>query len=95
MRVGAKGIKNYIEKRAKINQVNNAGVAKVVALTKDGRHTVELDGGRKIMIYSATGNNYDIGETVSVRYLSDDKRQAEIAGKSTRKLASTTKVVWI
>lgn len=86
--------KEFLEKRARINQVNNTGVAKVVALTKDGRHTVELDGGRKIMVFSATGIDYQIGETVSVRYLSGDKRQAEIAGKSTRKLATTMKVVW-
>ncbi len=95
MRSGVKGVKDYIESRAKINQVNNTGVAKVIALTKDGRHTVELDGGRRIMVFSATGSDYQIGDTVSIRYLSADKRQAEIAGKSTRKLATTTKVVWV
>lgn len=88
------GVKDYIESRARINQVNNTGVGKIAAVSKDGRHTVTLDGGRQIMIFSATGETYQIGDTVSVRYLSGDKRQAEIAGKSTRKLASTTKVYW-
>lgn len=94
MRTGVKGLKDYIEARAQVNQVNNTGVGKVVALTKDGRHTVEIDGGKQIMVYSATGSPYAVGDTVSIRYGSDP-RQAEIAGKSTRRLATTTKTVWV
>jgi hypothetical protein len=86
-------LKDYIERRTKVNQVNNIGVAKVISLTKDGRHTVELDGGKRIMVFSATGENYNPGDTVSIRYLSGDKRQAEIAGKSTRRLSTTIKVI--
>jgi len=88
------GIKKYIASQVSAGQVNNTGVGKVVSLDKNGRHTVELDGGRQIMIFSATGSNYNPGDTVSVRYLGKDKRQAEIAGKSTRRLATTTKQVW-
>jgi hypothetical protein len=95
MRSGTKGLKDYIESRAQINQVNNTGVGKVVALTKDGRHTVEIDGGKQIMVYSATGSPYAIGDTVSIRYSAPGKSQGEIAGKSTRRLATTTKVVWV
>jgi hypothetical protein len=85
--------KAYVDKRARINQVNNTGVGRVVAITNDGRYTVELDGGRTLMVYSASGT-YNLDDTVSIRYLSKDKRQAEIAGKTTRRLATERTQVW-
>jgi hypothetical protein len=87
-------VKEYIEKRAKANQINNTAIGKVVGLTNNGRHTVELDGGRKIMVFSATGANFGIGDTVTITYLGTDKRQAQITGSSTRKLATTHKDIW-
>jgi translation initiation factor IF-1 len=86
-------VKEYIDNRARAAQVNNTGVGKVITVAKNGRHTVELDGGRRIMVFSATGENYNPGDTVSIRYLSGDKRQAEIAGKTTRRLATAVKRV--
>ncbi|MBN2224952.1 MAG: hypothetical protein JW765_09785 [Deltaproteobacteria bacterium] len=86
-------VKEYIEKRARAAQVNNTGVGRVITRDKNGRHTVELDGGKRIMVFSATGENYNPGDTVSIRYNSKDKRQAEIVGKSTRRLATSIKRV--
>jgi hypothetical protein len=87
-------IKQYIEKRAIANQVNNTAVGMVLSVDGAGRHTVELDGGRRLMVFSATGTTYGAGDVVSIRYLSSDKRQAEIAGKTTRRAATTTVVVY-
>jgi Lon protease-like protein len=87
--------KDYIEWRARESQVNNTGTAKIISRTNDGRHLVELDGGRRIMVFSASGENYNPGDTVSIRYLAKDKRQAEIAGKTTRRLATSIKKVWL
>ena len=86
--------KEYLEKRARLAQVNNTGVGRIVAITNDGRYTVELDGGRTLMVYSASGVAYNLDDTVSIRYLSKDKRQAEIEGGTTRRLATETKMVW-
>jgi hypothetical protein len=88
-----RGPKEYIERRARANQVNNTGVGKIIAVTNDGRYTVQVDG-RSLMVYSASGTTYNIGDIVSIRYLSKDRRQAEIAGRTTRKLATQTLQVW-
>lgn len=80
-------LKEYIAKQARAAQVNNTGVGKITAMTSDSRYTVQLDGGRTMMVYAAVGT-YNVGDIVSIRYLSKDKRQAEIAGKTTRLLTT-------
>ncbi len=87
--------KEYIERRVKDGQVNNASTARIISRTNDGRHTIELDGGRRMMVFSASGENYNPGDIVSIRYISKDKRQAEIAGRTTRRLATSIKKVWL
>jgi len=88
----------YIDKRAgwaaRAAAINNYATGKVVSVDGDGRHLVELTNGRQIMVYSASGVNYTTGDYVSIRYLSGDKRQAEIAGKTTKIAATTTRQVW-
>jgi hypothetical protein len=86
--------KEYIERQARAAQVNNYATGKVLEVDVAGRHLVELTNGRQVMVYSASGVDYTAGEYVSVRYLSGDKRQAEIAGKTTKVGATTTKQVW-
>jgi hypothetical protein len=92
--VRPKNTKEYIERQTAESQVNNTAAGKVTAVTTDGRHTVRLDGGRQIMVYSATGSNYAVGDTVGIRYFGSDRRQAEIMGGTTRKLAGEIKRVW-
>jgi hypothetical protein len=89
-----KGDKQYVEWRSRANQVNNYATGKVVSVDGDGRHTVELTSGRQLMVYSASGVNYTTDDYVSIRYLSGDKRQAEIAGKTTKIKAATTLQVY-
>ena len=86
--------KEYTARAARAAQVNNYATGKVTAVENDGRHTVALTGGRSIMVYSASGVNYDVGEYVTIRFLSGDKRQAEIAGKTTKVGATTTRQVY-
>jgi hypothetical protein len=85
--------KRFVERKSKEAQVNNTGVGRVIAVTNDGRYTVRIDG-RNIMVYSASGVTYNINDVVSIRYLSKDRRQAEIAERTTRRLATQTKQVW-
>jgi len=87
-------LKKYIARAARAAQVNNYATAKVISVETDGRHLVELTSGRRIMVYSASGTNYSPDDYVSIRYLSGDKRQAEIAGKTTKVKATATKQVW-
>jgi translation initiation factor IF-1 len=89
-----KGDKQYVEWRSRANQVNNCATGKVISVDGDGRHRVELTNGRQIMVYSASGVNYTPNDYVSIRFLSGDKRQAEIAGKTTKLAATTTRQVW-
>lgn len=84
--------KQYTAKQARAAQVNNTGVGRVTAMTNDSRYTVEIDGGRTMMLYATTGT-YNVGDIVSIRYLSKDKRQAEIAGKTTRQMTTNIKRV--
>lgn len=86
--------KEYTARAARGAQVNNYATGKVVSIDGDGRHLVELTSGRQVMVYSASGVNYVTGDYVSIRYLSGDKRQAEIAGKTTKVMATTTRQVW-
>lgn len=76
------------------DQINNVGVGKVTVIGNDGRYTVELDGGRKIQVFNASSESFSVGDTVGIRFLSNDKRQAEISGKSTRRLTRGVKQVW-
>ncbi len=87
-------LKTYIARAARAAQVNNYATGKVISVDSDGRHLVELTSGRRIMVYSASGVNYTTGDYVSIRYLSGDKRQAEIAGKTTKIGATTTRMVY-
>ncbi len=86
-------VKEYIERRARINQVNNTGVGRILAVTEGNRYTVELEGGRTMMVYSTSGT-YNLNDVVSIRYLGKDRRQAEIAGRTTRRLATARKQVF-
>ncbi len=87
-------LKTYIARAARAAQVNNCATAKVISVDGEGRHLVELTSGRRIMVYSASGVNYTANDYVSIRYLSGDKRQAEIAGKTTKIGATTTRQVY-
>ena len=86
-------LKQYIELASTAAQVNNTGVGRVIAVST-GRYTVELDGGRTMMVYAASGATYNLNDVVSIRYLGKDKRQAEIAGRTTRRLAMDRKQVF-
>ena len=87
-------LKKYIARAARAAQVNNYATGKVISVEPDGRHLVELTSGRQIMVYSASGTDYTNGDYVSIRYLSGDKRQAEIAGKTTKLAATNTTKVY-
>jgi hypothetical protein len=86
--------KQFIEMIARASQINNAGVGKVTAIGNDGRHTVQLDGGRMIQVFNASGQSLTVGDTVGIRFLGGDKRQAEISGRSTRRFAKEIRRVW-
>jgi hypothetical protein len=86
--------KQFVQTVVRSGRINNAGVGKVVGVGNDGRHTVRLDGGLMIRVFNASGQSFSVGDTVGLRFLGKDLRQAEITGKSTRRLAGKIKRVW-